>query len=130
IFLKKMPEVTQWVRVLTEVSVRRNSPETLHTTIVQSRAENVYAPKLDWIHNTLRLHGVRRARVAEITTLPSPFTELLRDSPAFDEVVTVEETQMMLTSSDALSMVMDAAVLLESLDRAYDPAKLLEHAGR
>jgi hypothetical protein len=119
---------SDWARVLSQVSQQRNSPRTLHTSILQSRAENVYEPKLDWIHNTLRLHGVLHPRVLEVTTPPSQFSRLLSESPLFVEARTIDENKLMessfAVSSDAPPV--EAAVLLESLDRAHDPLKLLE----
>ena len=109
------------MELLKRVSERRNSPDTLNESIVQSRVENVYAPKLDWLNNTLRLHGMTHPRVVEITTLPSPFTQLLEQSPLFAEVTTIEQNQFSLPLAPADPRECDAAVLLEALDRAHDP---------
>src|SRR2546423_7846082 len=101
IFIRDMPDAANWVELLKRVSERRNSPNTLNESIVQSRVENVYAPKLDWLNNTLRLHGMTRPRVVEITTLPSPFTQLLEQSPLFAEVTTIEQNQFSLPLAPA-----------------------------
>ena len=127
LYLQNVPRLSDWARVLSQVSQQRNSPRTLHTSILQSRAENVYEPKLDWIHNTLRLHGVLHPRVLEVTTPPSQFSRLLSESPLFVEAKTIDESSLMASSSAVSSgnAPAEAAVLLESLDRAHDPLKLL-----
>ena len=128
LYLQNLPRPSDWAGVLSQVSQQRNAPRALHTSILQSRVENVYEPKLDWIHNTLRLHGVLRARVLEVTTPPSQFSRLLSESPLFVEARTIDESQLLESSSTVSSGAgpVEAAVLLESLDRVHDPLKLLE----
>ncbi len=122
LFLQYLPSEAEWNEVLSAVSHRRNSAEMQKGDIAQSRTENVYAPKLDWIHNTLRLHNVLNPGIAEITTLPSPFTTLLKGSSSFASVKIIEESRLMTSPVDHS---FEAAILLESLDRAHNPAGLL-----
>ena len=127
-YLQDLPEVSEWGRLLNQVSQRRNSPGAVNSSILQSRAENVYAPKLDWIHNTLRLHGVLNPSIIEVTTPPSQFSPLLAESSFFINASVVEETQLTESppAAPSFNVRAEAAVLLESLDRAYDPASLLK----
>lgn len=143
IFLARLPESKDWARLLSEVSRYRHSPGTFHSGIAQSRDENVYAPKLEWIQSTLRMLGVRQPRVMEVVTPPSGFTRFLEVSGLFSEVLTVDEIEWGIvadsrispaTSEDGSSKrngAVHAAVLLESLDRVDDPVSLLRAvAGR
>lgn len=133
LFLRTLPAADEWARLLADVSLYRRSPEAFHSGITQSRVENVYAPKLEWIQDTLRLQGVRRPRVLEVVTRPSDFTELARGSGLFADVLTVDETELATTASMAAGPgiaggdagLVEIAVLLESLDRAHDPVELL-----
>lgn len=138
IFLAELPESTEWVRLLAEVSCHRRSSWGFHSTILQSRNENVYAPKLEWIQSTLRLVGALQPRLMEVVAPPSDFTPFLEASGSFAEVVTVDEMELGMAadsripparSQDAYSGkrngLAQVAVLLESLDRTADPAALL-----
>ncbi len=137
-FLHQITVSTQWARLLAEVSRFRRSPEAFHHGITQSRIENVYGPKLEWIQSTLRLQGVSQARLMEVVTPPSDFTALLEASGSFVNVLPVDEMELVmgvpLGSSQAKRLTpskldsdnpVHAAVLLESLDRVPDPAVLL-----
>jgi len=126
LFLADLPEPTVWARLLADVSRYRHSSEAFHTGLVQSRTDNVYAPKLEWIQDTLRLQGLEKPRILEAVTAPSHFTRLLQESGAFAEVLTEDEMDLRMggRASQAEDPV-HAAVLLESLDRVDDPAALL-----
>lgn len=124
LFLAQLPRPSVWASLLTRISQYRNSPSAFHTDIAQSRTDHVYAPKLEWMRDTLRLQGLGQPRVLEAVTAPSLFTHLLRENGLACEVVTVEE--MGLISSMPKPQPCEAAVLLESLDRVDDPAALIE----
>jgi hypothetical protein len=116
-----------WLTLLEQVSRFRRSPKAFHTEIEKERADNVYAPKLEWIKSTLRLQAVAYPRMLEVVTPPSDFTDLLRASHAFAEVVTVAEMALVAENSDAQHArgPMHAAVLLDAVDRVTDPSALL-----
>ena len=143
IFLAQLPTPAGWARLLTEVSRYRHSPRAFHSDIAQSRNETVYLPKLEWVQSTLRMQEIRKPWVMEVTTPPSDFTSLLRDSGLFAEVLTVDEMELataaiskaqVANGRDANSRnkegTVQAAILLESLDRANDPAALLRAVQR
>lgn len=123
LFLATVAAPPVWADLLRQVSQRRHVPSGVYREIAQSRAENVYAPKLDWIHNTLLLQGIHRARLLEVVTPPSDFSSLLAGSELFEKVVTLDE--MALRSGAEAGERVDAVVLLESLDRIDDPVALL-----
>lgn len=126
LFLADRPEPAAWARLLAEVSRHRHSPQAFHADLAQSRTDHVYAPKLEWIEDTLRLQEVHRPAILEVVTPPSDFTAFLHESSSFVEVLTVDESDLALRPggrSDGPQV--GAAVLLESLDRAHDPAALL-----
>ncbi len=110
----------EWAGLLQEVGKYKR---THHSSITASRNENVYLPKLEWIENTLRLHGVSRARLVEFATPPSAFLPLLRASGSFEAVLSIPE--YVPGRPAGAGEPVDAAVLLESLDRSADPAALL-----
>jgi len=143
IFLAQLPESMKWARLLAEVSRYRHSPGTFHSGIAQSRGENVYTPKLEWIQSSLRMLGVGRPRVMEVVTPPSDFTRFLGASGLFAEVLTVDEMELVMAADSQISPATNGdassgrsgaaqvAVLLESLDRVNDPVALLRTvAGR
>lgn len=123
-----------WLALLEQVSRFRRTPQAFHTEIEKERADNVYAPKLDWIEGALRLQGVVRPRILEVVTPPSDFTDLLRASRAFTEVVTVAEEQLILddagTGGRAAHGTLQGAVLLDALDRVTDPRALIRAVAR
>ena len=129
-FLAQLPEPAVWAGVLREVSRYRHSPQAFHTGLAQSRAENVYAPKLEWIQETLRLQEVRHPAILEAMTAPSDFTELLERSGSFSRVVSVDETAYASEAAPPAAERFQAAVLLESLDRVHHPAALLANIRR
>lgn len=129
IFLAQMPASGNWARLLAEVNRFRHSPQAFHSGIEQSRNQTVYMPKLEWIQSTLRLQEIHKPRVMEVTTPSSDFTSLLRDSGSFAEVLAADEMEMAMESRSASITTnergIQAAVLLESLDRVDDPSALL-----
>lgn len=129
LFLAVLPDASAWGRLVAEVTHYRHSPGTVHAELTRSRADNVYAPKLEWIRDTLRLQGVERPSLLEVGTSPSDFTGLLRQSGVCATVTMADE--MELAHAQAHQPVQpavraEAAVLLESLDRVDDPVALLE----
>jgi hypothetical protein len=137
LFLAELPGAAEWAGLLAEVSWHRRSPNAFHSGIAESRTEKVYAPKLEWIQSTLRLQGVCQPRLMEVVTPPSDFTPLIKGSRSFAEVLTVNEMELVVaaTSEGQLARgqsansgdrddVVQAAVLLESLDRVDDPTAL------
>ncbi len=141
LFLHQIPASASWASLLADVSRYRHSPEAFHHGITQSRSENVYGPKLEWIESTLRLQGVRQPRLMEMVTPPSDFTPLLRSSGTFKETLTLDEMELTMGASSERSLskamsigtdgLLDAAILLECLDRVDDPRALLRAvAGR
>ncbi len=129
LFLMSMPEPAAWARLLAEVNRLRHSSETFHANLAHSRTDHVYAPKLEWIRDTLRLQEVVRPRLLEVATLPSDFTRLLQESHAFTDVATLEENALRGAAPSSGQRV-DAALLLESLDRSDDPTALVAGVAR
>jgi len=125
LFLTRVAGARAWADLLRRVAERRHVPAGVYSGIVQSRAENVYVPKLDWVHNTLLLQGVRRVRVLEVVTPPSDFSPLLSASGAFEAVLTVDEMALRIDGAGKADQPVEAAILLESLDRVDDPVALL-----
>lgn len=137
IFLAQLPTSADWGRLLGEVCRYRRSPGTLHSDIAQSRSDNIYLPKLEWVQSTLRLQDVREPRLMEVVTPPSDFTSLLQSSGLFTEILTVDEMDLVMAATSGQSLerkqphssdgenLVDVAVLLESLDRVDDPTALL-----
>ena len=121
-FLRARTSATQWASLLSQVNEYKNSPNAFQSSISESRNENVYRPKLEWIQHTLRLHGLLRPQLLEVMTSPSPFTPFLLESDAFQAIVPMAEME----GASPDSPVSNAAVLLESLDRVSDPAALLK----
>lgn len=130
IFLAQLPGSANWAHLLREVSHYRHSPKAFHSGIEQSRSETVYVPKLEWVEGTLRLQGISKPRLMEVTTPPSDFTALLKDSGAFKEVLVADEMGLVMerrgTKGANRNETVQVAVLLESLDRSDDPTALLQ----
>ena len=126
LFLADRPEPTAWARLLAKVSRHRHSPQAFHAGLAQSRIDHVYAPKLEWIEDALRLQEIPQTSIMEVVTAPSDFIEFLTESRSFSEVLTVDETELAAAQADGSGgPLVGAAVLLESLDRAHDPVALL-----
>ena len=77
LFLMDVADPSPWARLLADVSRYRHTPEAFHASLAQSRTAHVYAPKVEWIRETLRLHGFERPQVLEVTTAPSDLTALV-----------------------------------------------------
>jgi hypothetical protein len=138
LLLETVAPAREWTRLLADVNRHRHSPGAFHAGLARSRSETVYAPKLAWIESTLRLQGVRRPRVLEVASAPSDFRPVLEGSSALGGVVTVDELALAGPGpegggeggrSNGTGPV-DAAVLLETLDRVDDPMALLRAVGR
>ena len=127
LFLAELPEPSVWASLLAEVTRFRHSPGAFHAGLSQSRADHVYAPKLEWIEDALRLQEVRHPALLEVVTAPSDFTALLAESGSFSEVITVDESALAHGRATGEPPV-GAAVCLEALDRAHDPEALLRAA--
>ncbi len=117
----------EWGRLLEDISTYRHSPQAFQSDLAASRAETVYVPKLDWVVNTLRMQDVTRPRVLEVVSPPSEFTALLAGTSAVAGVAVVTEAELTAAgrSRTFREPRVQAAVLLESLDRADDPEGLL-----
>lgn len=125
LFLVDLPEATRWASLLSQVSRYRHTPEAFHAGLAQSRTDHVYAPKVEWILDALRFQQLDRPRLLEVTTAPSNFTRLLQEQGSFSTVMTVDEMRLAAGAEAEEACGVDAAVLLESLDRVDDPATLL-----
>ena len=126
LFLTELPDAQGWATLLTEISRYRHSPEAFHLGLAQSRTDHVYAPKITWIQDTLRLQHVVRPRILEVVTLPSDLTCLLQQSGTFAEVFTINEMELALAPPRCNTHErVHAAVLLESLDHVDDPVALV-----
>lgn len=123
LFLVEVPSPEAWAAVLAGISQYRHSPQAFHAELAQSRTDHVYAPKLEWMETTLRLHELAQPRLLEVATPPNPLTALLRDSGLFSEIEAAEESALARGQGDGGPV--GAAVLLESLDRVDAPEALL-----
>lgn len=138
LFLEQVAEPAAWKRLLTQASEQRYAPEGIHRKIERSRYETVYGPKLEWIEDVLRFERLRWPAIMEVVTPPSVFTPLLHASEHLGNVTTVAEMDLLDTvrsgtqpggNASQYSEV-QAAVLLESLDRVDDPQALLRAVHR
>ena len=130
--LAGFPDWEKWASLLEEMGRYRQSPEAFHSGLTQSRAENVYLPKLEWIEESLRLQGIRSATVLEVSSPPMAFGEFLKARGSFAEVIPVNEMRLAHLREvppDLKNRKAQAALLLESLDRVDDPGALLKAAG-
>ncbi len=128
LFLHSLPSSSgPWAQLLAKISQYRDSPKAFHSGLARERNETVYLPKLEWIQNTLRMHGIRCPRLLEVVTPPSDFSRILAESDAFSEVVIADEMKLISEKSGSMldSDTVDVAVLLESLDRVDEPEDLL-----
>jgi len=120
LYLRDVAPPDAWARAVAEVSRSRHAMNGFHARLTAERAASVYQPKLSWIENTLRLQGRRDSNVLEVAVEPSDFTSLLTASAAVAAVSSAAEA---VVSGGGASV--DAAVLLEALDRSDDPPRLL-----
>ncbi len=128
-FLEDVATPARWSALIEEVARRRQAPEGFHAGLAQSRADTVYAPKLEWIQETLHLQHLVGPRMLEVAGGPNPFTELLRDSRLGGAVAT-ESIGAVAAESVGGSEPVNAVLLLEALDQADDPVKLLRAVQR
>lgn len=126
LFLTQLPKPQVWAELLTQVVQLRHSPVGFHRNLAQSRMDHVYAPKLEWMEEALRLQQIRQPRVLEVATAPSDFTQLLRESATFSQVVTEDETALAFSKDPDGRQPLEAAILLESLDHSMEPAGLAQ----
>lgn len=127
LFLRNLPAPAAWAALLKQVNAYRHAPDTFHQQLSALRRESVYRPKLTWIQETLRLQGLSHPRLLEVTTPPSGLTAVLEQSRSFSEVVVADEMALIHEAGVAQpEEPVQAAVLLESLDRVDDPAALLQ----
>lgn len=129
LFLASLPGAAAWAGLLQEVRRFRHSPGGFHSELAASRADHVYQPKVDWIQETLALQGMRGRALLEVGTPPGDLGELLRKNGSFSRVEFADETAL-AEGRPELTGSFQAVVLLESLDRSPDPARLVEQAGR
>jgi hypothetical protein len=127
-YLRDVAESAAWANAVAQVTRARHAMDGVHARLTAERVANVYQPKLAWIENTLRLQGLQRASVLELEVAPSDLTALLLQSQAIAEVVTSDE--LTVRQGGPSESRVDAAVLLESLDRSDDPVRLLEGVAR
>ncbi len=125
LFFAERPEPRRWGELLAQISRYRHSPDAFHAGLTQSRTDHVYAPKLEWIEDALRLQGVSRPTILEVRTAPSDFTSLLQESRTFGGVMTADETQLVLERPVLSTPQAGAVVLLEALERISEPATFL-----
>lgn len=136
LFLTLLSGPKEWATLLGEISRSRHAPGGLNGELSQSRNDNVYAPKLDWIRETLTLQGIRKARILEAVTPPSEMSALLNECRSFAEIRTVNEMELAHDGAARARQVpagrerdaAEAIVMLESLDRVDDPRGLLKGA--
>lgn len=125
LFLREVAEAQRWAALLAEVSRHRHSPDAFHSDLTNVRLQNVYVPKLEWMQSTLRLQGLASPRLLEVATPPSEFSALLGTGHTFAEVVTISESELTAARDDGPDTA-QAAVVLESFDRAADPVALMQ----
>ncbi len=128
LFLMRLARPEEWERLLEETGRFRHAPAGLKGDLSQSRADHVYAPKLDWIQETLTLQGIRKARILEAVTPPSQMSALLNESRSFAEIRTIGEMALAHEGGTREQGSAEAVVMLESLDRVDDPRGLLRGA--
>lgn len=117
IFFLPLPAEVSWRELLKKVRGYQLSPNAFYSDIQLSRLENVYAPKKQWIENSLRLQGLRHPIAAVVDSAPSPWTQMLETSSLFSQIHFVDEAKW---------PGCDCALLFETLDRSFDPRRLLQ----
>ncbi len=125
-FLTQLPDWKSWKSLLQAVNQYRRSPEAFHLELSESRSEKVYWPKVEWIQSSLRLQGIQRPKILEVCTPPSAMLQLLQESGLFSEVFSLDEMELAHGEAKETGAGVEAALLLESLDRLDDPVALLE----
>ncbi|MBI2058288.1 MAG: methyltransferase domain-containing protein [Nitrospirae bacterium] len=136
-FLQEIPNADRWAEVLRSTAEGRRRNLEFSPGLAASRQDKVYLPKIEWIRNSLRLHGMGRTHALDVGIPPGDMAPLLRGSRLFSEVSTVDEARLTETAVGSEVRELEegtrrrtvaragVAVLLEALDRARDPARLL-----
>lgn len=124
LFLTELPPQDRWRDLLAKVNEYRQI-NSFKGHLREMRLASVYEPKRAWIEDTLRWHHLKRPKVLEMTTLPSELTSLLAKSNVFGEVFVWEEGQP--CPQGVPTEGAEVAILLESLDRAWDPLGLIQN---
>ena len=127
LFLGSLPDLKVWGALLEEVNKYRQA-KGFHKDIKKLRLENVYLPKITWIENGLRLQGLKKTNALEVAASESEFAPLLKEKGVFQEVKVLSEMDLFFKEGNECSV--GAGVLLESLDRAVHPDKLLTNIHR
>lgn len=123
LFLTKLPLQSNWDTLLDKVNQYRHV-HLFKEELKKSRLTHVYEPKRAWIEDTLQWHRLENCKVLEVTIRPSEFTSLLKESPHVGEVLVWGEAQSQ--GGKPVAKGIDVAILLESLDKAWDPVVLLQ----
>lgn len=126
LFLADVASAEHWADLLKKTNDFRRSPRGFHSDIAESRAENVYRPKLDWIQSTLVLQQIHRPSLLEVTTTPSEFLPMIAGSGIFREQVSIDEAEF--ANGKGRGPQAEVIVMPESLDRVQDPKALLQSA--
>lgn len=128
LFLAEVCEPKEWEALLVEAHRYRNAPGRRDGDLSQSRSDNVYAPKVDWIRETLTLQGIRKPKILEVVTPPSEMGPLFKECRSFAEVETVNEMSLAHAAVSGMKASSEEAIVLpESLDRVDDPRGLLQN---
>ena len=130
LFLAELPEPKVWRRLLSEASSLRQLPTGVHQRLASSRWTHVHRPKVAWIEETVRLQRVSGGRLMEAATGLSDLFPFLQVCSAFSTVVSQDEMglahpELEPAGGGETAGHFQAAVLLESLDRVDDPARLI-----
>lgn len=128
LFLAQLPAWQTWAQLLEAVGRHRQSPGAFHSALTQSRAETVDLPKVEWIAQSLRMQGLRSATLLEVASPPMTFGRFLRQRGEFVQCLAADEMRLAHLGEvppELKGRKVQAALLLESLDRVDDPAALL-----
>ena len=129
LFLSEVCEPKEWEELLAETSRRHHAAGRKDGKLSQSRTDNVFAPKVDWIRETLAMQGIRRPRILEAVTPPSEMGSLLKECQSFAEVETVNVMELAHSvAAGPRAASEEVIVMLETLDQVDDPRKLLQNA--
>lgn len=121
LFMVAMPDKEEWSALLKKTADYRMT-QIFQKEVTQARSENVLQPKMEWISNTVRIHGLRKPTLTEVSTPSSPLLPLLQSQTLFGSVESAEEEGTFPES--------DIVLLPETLDRVLHPKQLLEKAVR
>lgn len=124
-FLAARPSAARWAALLREVSAARNAPDGVHTRLAPTRTEHIARAKAEWVREALRLQRLPRPRLLCPVVPPERVTGLLAESAPEAELLVVDEPALTQGQAPRGIAPATAALLFESLDRAWDPAQLL-----